>query len=109
MTTIATLVLMAKPTGKPEFELKVEVGTPYFIGGSHEEWACPCSMHPLYSRLVDARGGDAFHALCLAISLLQQLLQCFLEDSGTLKTKDGSDFTLVGYSFGAACRPPRET
>lgn len=102
MTPVATLVLLAKPKVDSEFRLTVEVGTPYYIGGSHEEWACPSSLRPLYSHLVDAQGTDGFHALCLAISLLQQLLQAFLDDGGTLKTEDGTDFTLEGYSFGAA-------
>lgn len=102
MTPIVTLVLLAKPKADPEFKLTVEVGAPYYIGGSHEEWACPCSLRPLYSRLADAQGVDAFHSLCLAISLLQQLLQAFLDDGGTLKTEYGAEFTLEGYSFGVA-------
>lgn len=105
MLPIATLILVAKPEDMPEFKLTVEVGTPYYRGDAHEDWACPCSLYPLQPRLADAVGRDAFQALCMAISLIQYLLQAFLDDGGRLKTENGSDFTLEGYSFGVAIHP----
>jgi hypothetical protein len=63
------------------------IGLPYQV--SPEEWACPVSLAGLHNRLHDIHGGSSLQALCLAASLLRQLLTGFVEDGGRLFCADG--------------------
>ena len=97
---IAKVTLIGKRAGEEAFEITAEIGTPYKFGEDPEEWACPVSLTPLYMRLPDAHGGNSLQALCLAISLIQDLLQDF-KDKGGVLTHDGNvdEFALDAYSF----------
>jgi hypothetical protein len=99
--TIANLSIDAISLDGRPFTIEIEIGTPY--QREHDEWRCPVALNGLYDRLAEAAGIDSFQALCLAISLVQELLQGFCEDGGKL-LQDGEDFSLQGYSFGAAVR-----
>jgi len=99
-TVIAELTIFAKRPGEEPFKVTAQIGTPYKYQDDPERWACPSSLSPLYNHLADARSGDAFHALCLAIALVQDLLQDVRDKGGTLSF-DGKedDFPLEAYSF----------
>jgi hypothetical protein len=101
---VAALSLYGQKSGEERFEIEVEVGTPYQCGTDPEEWACPVAVRPLYKRLHDAHGGSSFQALCLAISLAQDLLAGFRENGGSLTFDTGEEFPLEAYSFGIAAR-----
>jgi hypothetical protein len=83
------------------FTIDLEVGTPY--QRETGEWACPVALHGLYDRLAEACGENSFQALCMAISLAQDLLQSFRDKGGKL-LMDDEDFPLEAYAFGAAIR-----
>ena len=86
-----------------EEEIEIKIGVPYKIEhiDDLEEWACPVSLEPLYKKLHDAHGGDSFQAMCLAASLVIDLLTAYKEKGGKL-IMDGDDFPLESYWFGHA-------
>jgi hypothetical protein len=100
-SSIASLVLDAQRPDEERFAITIEIGTPYHRETG--EWACPVSLHGLYERLRDASGNDSFQALCMAISLAQDLLQTFQDKGGTLLL-EGDRFQLEPYAFGPAAR-----
>jgi len=100
-STIASLSIDAIPIKGGPFSIEIEIGTPY--QQEPDVWRCPVELNGLYDNLAEAAGIDSFQALCLAISLVQELLHGFCADGGKL-LQDGEDFSLQGYSFGAAVR-----
>lgn len=84
-------------------KITAKIGKPYPVEGNEDidEWACPVSLEPLYSRLHDAHGGGSFQALCLASNLILNLLQGFKEKGGQLFHEDGTLFPIEAYSFGS--------
>jgi len=85
-------------------KIEIIIGTPYKVEHNDdlEEWACPVSLMPLYKNLHDAHGGDSFQALCLAASLIINLLTAYKEKGGRLVIDGGDDFPLESYWFGQA-------
>jgi hypothetical protein len=71
--------------------VRLEIGTPYRVPNVDiDEWACPVSLSPLYSRLRDAHGVSSLQALSLALALGVDLLAKFVEDGGKLCYTDGT-------------------
>lgn len=64
-----------------------------------KDWACPVSLKPQYNKFSDAPGGAAFQELCLASSLVIDLLYSYIEKGGELP-----DSLLESYCFGRAIR-----
>jgi hypothetical protein len=102
---IAQMSMLGARPGEPPFTITVQIGTPYQCGDDPEEWACPVAVLPLFKNLSDAHGGDSFQALCLAMSLAQDLLHGFRENGGALSYETGESFLLEAYSFGIGKRP----
>lgn len=68
----------------------IRIGKPYRT--RDKQWACPVDSGIL-GRHPDARGGESFHALCLAISLARALVEDFLERGGRLlDAEDGTEW-----------------
>ncbi len=83
--------------------IEIEIGTPYKIEHDDlEEWACPVSLKPLYKKLHDAHGDNSFQAMCLAASLVIDLLIAYEEKGGKLIMEGGDNFPLEAYWFGHA-------
>jgi len=97
--TVASISIDAVSPEGEVFVIELEVGTPYHCETG--EWACPISLRGLYDRLRDMRGEDSFQALCMAVSLAQDLLQDFRGKGGRL-LMGTEDFPLEAYAFGAA-------
>jgi hypothetical protein len=100
-TDVASISIDAISPKGEAFTIELEIGTPYERepGG----WACPVALTGLYDRLAEARGVDSFQALCMAISLAQDLLHGFRDKGGKL-LMDAENFPLEAYGFGAATR-----
>lgn len=101
----ATEVIWGQRPGEDAFEIRIEIGTPYPVGDSPQEWACPVAVYPLFNTLHDAHGGSSLQALCLAMSLALDLLQGFKDKGGVLFYTPGEEFPIEAYAFGIACRP----
>lgn len=98
-TVVAQVSLFAAKANQPRVPLTVQIGTPFQVGTDPEEWACPLSMAPLFKNLHGAHGSDSYQALCMAVSLSQYWLRCFVEGGGTLSHDGGTVFPLDAYSF----------
>ena len=103
-SSIASEKIWGRRSDEDPFEIFIEIGTPYKVGDDPEEWACPVALSPLHNRLHDAHGGSAFQALCLASSLVLDLLQGFKEQGGSLFYSPGEDFPIEAYAFGVAVK-----
>lgn len=101
---IAKTELIGQRPGEEPFPIVVEIGKPYLHGEDPEEWWCRVSLSPLYEKLHDAVGGDALQSLCLAVSLVIDLLEAFKKKGGSLTHKEGGEFPLEAYAFGAAIK-----
>src|ERR1044072_2493761 len=85
-------MLCVRATGERR-EVAAELGRPYQTQAG--DWACPVSLEPLHQRLADVHGLDSLQALCLAASLVRNLLTGFRDEGGRiLQLQDGADFDL---------------
>jgi hypothetical protein len=103
-SVIATESIIAARANEKPFQLRIEIGTPHKIDDEPEEWACSVALSPLYQNLHAAHGGSSFQSVCLAASLVLDLLHSFKEKGGSLTYSTGESFPLAAYSFGAATK-----
>ena len=98
-------ILGVRPDGE-RITISLQVGCPVRVTNTEgvEEWACPISLEPLHPRLHDAHGGTSLQSLCLALSLVLDLLSKFVEDGGKLIHDDGTEYALSPLAFGYAVR-----
>jgi uncharacterized protein DUF6968 len=78
-------------------EVTAAVGRPYPV--SRDEWACPVSLAGLQERLPDVHGASSLQALCLAASVVRQLLTYFVRDGGALRHQDGQHAFDIAACF----------
>ena len=87
---IATVRFIAVDERGRKRAVAAKIGTPYRIG--RRDWGCPVDSGIL-GRHADARGGDSFQALCLAIALVRALVEDFIERGGRiLDPKDRTEW-----------------
>jgi uncharacterized protein DUF6968 len=96
---IAEEKLSARSRSGQRVEVTAAVGRPYPVG--QDEWAYPVSLAGLHDHLHDVHGASALQALCLAASLLRQLLTHFVRDGGELRHRgDGHAFDIAACFSG---------
>ena len=101
---IATETLLVQRLGEAPLEVIVQIGRPYRDAEYPDEWVCPLSLAPLYSKLSAARSNSAVQSLCLAISLALDLLHSVVEKGGSVSLAPGSPLPFEAYAFGIAAR-----
>ena len=84
--SIAGMSVWGTRPGEEPFLIKVAIGQPIRCRENSDVWECPVELSPLYRRLRGARGDDSFHALCLTLSLVIDLLADFQEKVALLAT-----------------------
>ena len=94
--TIASMTLVAASAERGKFDVTLEIGTPYLFGPN--EWVCPWRVVPFFKPRDGAHGGDAFQALCLAISAAKSELATFLSGGGELQYIGGGNFELGPFN-----------
>ncbi len=94
---VAKMEMVAVHPDGTRAPLTAEIGRPYLV--DTEEWACPVSLKPLYPRLTDAHGVNSMQALCLAVSLVFDLLSGFKEKGGALLHESGEEFPIQAYGW----------
>ena len=96
---VSTTIHAISPVGE-RMTIDVEIG----VRSQDRElsWSCSVVLRPLYNKLANATGGDSLHSMCLAISLVLDLLHDFREKGGKLLYDDGTEFALEAYAFGFA-------
>ena len=95
--TIAEERLVGLRFSGERVQIVAAIGLPYQVGP--EEWACPVALVGLHERLPDIHGASSLQALCLAASLLRQLLTDFVEDGGRLFHGDGAETFTISSCF----------
>ena len=95
--TIAEETLVALRSSGERVRVTASLGSPYEVHPG--EWACPVSLSGLYPQLPDVHGGSSLQALCLAASLLRQLLTNFVEGGGRLLHEDGAEPFSIASCF----------
>jgi hypothetical protein len=91
-------LLASQPSGE-RVEVTVGIGRPYPLGP--DEWACSVILTGLHADLHDAHGARSLQqSLCLAASLLRQVLTYFVEDGGRLTHVDGTSFDIAASFSG---------
>jgi hypothetical protein len=94
---IAEEKLIAVHRSGQRVEVTARVGRPYPVG--RDEWACPVSLAGLRERLHDVHGASSLQALCLAVSLVRQLLTYFVQDGGQLRHHDSDHAFEIAATF----------
>jgi hypothetical protein len=101
---IATEVLIVQRPDESPLEVTLEIGRPQQDAERSDEWLCPVSLEPLYSKLRAQRSNSPVQSLCLAMSLALDLLHGVVEEGGSVSLAGGEPFPFEAYAFGVATR-----
>jgi len=88
---IASTELIVIVDGR-EAPVTAAIGLPY--ESDTGEWRCPVSLQGLHEDLSDVAGEDALQALCLAATLLRNLLQNVRARGGQLLDANRSEYSI---------------
>jgi hypothetical protein len=94
---IAEEVLDAITPSGQRIRVRAALGQPYNI--AEDEWACPVTVEGIHPDLGDIHAASSLQALCLAASVLRQLLTAFTDEGGQLKYQDAEDAFDVNACF----------
>ena len=82
MAVLASRTLVAIDSSGRQFNVRLELGTPYRC--AENDWACAVALDGLFEYLWDQHGVDAFQALIAAQAYARTLLTDFVERGGKL-------------------------
>lgn len=99
---IAIEVVLVELPNESRREVTIQVWRPFEDPGYPGEWLCSVSLEPLYPNLRPARSNSAFQSLCLANSLVLDLLHAVVEKGGSVWLEPGVPFPFVAYAFGVS-------
>ncbi len=103
MKEIASRKLWAECPTRGGFEVTLQLGAPY--RASAVDWACPVAVLGLHRSLADQHGVDSWQAVIHAQSLVQALLQDFVDDGGRLFESLGGESVDVTSLFHTGIQP----
>ncbi len=98
---IAITRVLIQRAGEAPMTVSIEIGLPRQVSDSPEEWICPLSLSPLYSRPREVHAGDAFQSICLAATSVLSDLHAIVESGGTISFTTGERFPLEAYPVGS--------
>jgi hypothetical protein len=93
----STSLVCVTPAGE-RLPVIISIGRP--VKNDDGFWECPVSLHGLYPRLSSMKSDDSFHALCLSVHLVRDLLMGFMEEGGRILiagTEDEQELPLDAY------------
>ena len=79
------------------FECVIQIGKPQQAPTG--EWACPVAMLGLEKGLPSVRGEDSLQSVCLALTLVRQLLTHFVENGGRILCAGTDDEYSLDATF----------
>jgi len=103
MKEIASRKLWAECPTRGGFEVTLQLGTPY--RASAVDWACPVAVLGLHKSLADQHGVDSWQAVIRAQSLVQSILQDFVDDGGRLFETHGGQSVDMSSLFHPGSQP----
>jgi hypothetical protein len=83
---------------KKQTPITVRIGKPY--RASAKSWACAVAMQGLLKSMTDVEGQDALQALCLALSVVRQVLEHFVNDGGRVLLPGTGTSVPLASTFG---------
>lgn len=91
-----TKLICVSPKGD-RFSVIVSIGRPY--RDEDNLWVCPVGLEGLYPKLSPMKSDDSFHALCLGIFLIRNLLGGFIASGGRILIEgtDDEEFPMNAY------------
>jgi hypothetical protein len=84
---ISTTSLICVTEAGDRLPVTISIGRPFKDGDGL--WACPVSLQGLYTRLSPMKSDDSFHALCLSVLLVRDLLMDFVAKGGRILIAEG--------------------
>jgi len=94
----STDLLCVRPDGE-SVRVSAALGRPYQTSAG--DWACPVALSGIHDSLSDAHGVDSLQALCLAATLLRELLARELERGCKLLYQNGGEEFPLDATFSA--------
>jgi hypothetical protein len=92
---VSSGLICITPAGE-RIPVTIVIGRPYCDGDGL--WVCPVGLEGLYRRLSPMKSDDPFHALCLSVFLVRNLLAGFIEEGGrVLIASTNEDFPIEAY------------
>jgi len=82
MAVLASRTLAAIDASRRQFNVRLEIGTPYRC--AENDWACAVALDGLFEYLWDQHGVDSFQALMVAQTYARTLLADFISAGGQL-------------------------
>lgn len=70
--------------------IRLQIGLPLPIDGNPEKWECEVALAGLYPGMPKVPGVDSMQCINLAIGLIRQALEKFMEEGGQIFWRDGS-------------------
>ncbi|HZZ17345.1 MAG TPA: hypothetical protein VFE08_15470 [Candidatus Sulfotelmatobacter sp.] len=99
MPYIAARELVGERANGERFNITIHIGQPYPV--NELSWACPVAVQGVDVQLADMHGIDSWQALLLAISLVRNRLEHFVETGGKLYWQDEPSLEItLGDIFG---------
>lgn len=107
---IAERVIYAIDKNGREFDIGLKIGKPYQkVDTPFRDWACPVATIGIYgSNHPDMVGVDAWQALTLAMHLIRDILNHFVEDGGKLFDDKNGNQISVDQLFAQATEIPEK-
>lgn len=92
----STTLICVTPRGE-RLSVIASIGRPY--RDEDDLWLCPVSLQGLYPKLSPMKSDESFHALCLSIFLVRNLLVGFIADGGRILIAgtDDEEFPIDAY------------
>ena len=104
--TIAERIIYVVDKDSRGFDVGIMIGKPYQTDSKYGEWGCPIALIGLHGRLHDVYGVDSWQALTLAIRLVRDLLDHFVESGGKLYSPEHDNEISVAELFGDVSEQP---
>lgn len=70
--------------------VRLQIGLPLPVNGNAEKWECEVALAGLYPGMPKVPGVDSMQCINLAIGLIRQALERFMEEGGQVFWRDGS-------------------
>jgi hypothetical protein len=97
MSGVAGRELVGERANGERFNIAIRIGMPYQV--NDVSWACPVAADGIDRKLADMHGIDSWQALLLAIGLVRNRLEHFLETGGKLYWPDNPSLEITLYDI----------
>jgi hypothetical protein len=87
---IAERFIICRMKGGEMRVVRLQIGLPLPIDGNPEKWECEVALAGLYPGMPRVPGVDSMQCINLAIGLIRQAMEKFMEDGGQIFWRDGS-------------------